>query len=60
MRCRRHIAALHARAAQPEDTDWRQIAGLYEVLLRIGPSPVIESTTPPQCRWSTGRRGRST
>jgi RNA polymerase sigma-70 factor, ECF subfamily len=36
------IAALHARAANFEDTDWRQIAGLYEVLLRISPSPVIE------------------
>ncbi|WOH67683.1 RNA polymerase sigma factor [Bradyrhizobium sp. BWA-3-5] len=36
------IAALHARAPSYEDTDWRQIAGLYEVLLRISPSPVIE------------------
>ena len=25
-----------------EDTDWPQIAGLYEVLLRISPSPVVE------------------
>ncbi len=36
------IAALHARAPSFEETDWRQIAGLYEVLLRINPSPVIE------------------
>jgi RNA polymerase sigma-70 factor, ECF subfamily len=36
------IAALHARAATYGDTDWPQIAGLYEVLLRISPSPVIE------------------
>ncbi|MCK1358375.1 RNA polymerase sigma factor [Bradyrhizobium sp. 199] len=36
------IAALHARAPSFEQTDWPQIAGLYEVLLRIGPSPVIE------------------
>jgi RNA polymerase sigma-70 factor (ECF subfamily) len=36
------IAALHARAPSYEDTDWKQIAGLYEVLLRISPSPVIE------------------
>ena len=36
------IAALHARAPSYRDTDWRQIAGLYEVLLRISPSPVIE------------------
>jgi RNA polymerase sigma-70 factor (ECF subfamily) len=36
------IAALHARAPNYRDTDWKQIAGLYEVLLRINPSPVIE------------------
>jgi RNA polymerase sigma-70 factor (ECF subfamily) len=36
------IAALHARATSYEETDWRQIAGLYEVLLRVNPSPVIE------------------
>ena len=36
------IAALHMRAERYEDTDWLQIAGLYEVLLRIHPSPVIE------------------
>jgi RNA polymerase sigma-70 factor (ECF subfamily) len=36
------IAALHARAPSYRDTDWKQIAGLYEVLLRISPSPVIE------------------
>src|SRR6478735_4722952 len=36
------IAALHARAPNYKDTDWPQIAGLYEVLVRITPSPVIE------------------
>jgi RNA polymerase sigma-70 factor, ECF subfamily len=36
------IAALHMRAARFEDTDWPQIAGLYEVLLRLHASPVIE------------------
>ena len=36
------IAALHAQAPSYRDTDWPQIAGLYEVLLRISPSPVIE------------------
>src|SRR5256885_1552574 len=36
------IAALHARAPNYQDTDLKQIAGLYEVLLRINPSPVIE------------------
>jgi RNA polymerase sigma-70 factor, ECF subfamily len=36
------IAALHAEARRPEDTDWPQIAGLYGVLLRLQPSPVVE------------------
>jgi RNA polymerase sigma-70 factor (ECF subfamily) len=36
------IAALHARAARPDETDWRQIADLYDVLLHLSPSPVIE------------------
>jgi len=36
------IAALHARARRHDATDWRQIAGLYEVLARLLPSPVVE------------------
>lgn len=36
------ISAVHADAATPEKTDWRQIVGLYDVLLRASPSPVIE------------------
>jgi RNA polymerase sigma-70 factor (ECF subfamily) len=36
------IAAVHAEASTPAQTDWAQIAGLYDVLLRIEPSPVIE------------------
>lgn len=36
------IAALHARAKRAEDTDWAQIARLYEALLRKRPSPVVE------------------
>ena len=35
------IAALHARAARAEDTDWRQIELLYAALERLQPSPVI-------------------
>lgn len=35
------IAALHARAARPEDTDWAQIERLYSALERMTPSPVI-------------------
>src|ERR1700734_496035 len=36
------IAALHARAERAEDTDWKQIAGLYQALLQTRPSPVVE------------------
>lgn len=36
------IAALHAEAKSSEATDWAQITGLYSLLLRINPSPVIE------------------
>lgn len=36
------IAALHAEAARPEETDWIQIAVLYGELLRVAPSPVVE------------------
>lgn len=35
------IAALHARAARPEETDWAQIDLLYAVLERMQPSPVV-------------------
>ncbi len=35
------IAALHARAARPQDTDWAQIDQLYAALERMQPSPVI-------------------
>jgi RNA polymerase sigma-70 factor, ECF subfamily len=33
------IAALHAEAERPQDTDWRQIAALYDELLRLAPTP---------------------
>lgn len=35
------IAAVHARASRADDTDWPQIAGLYERLLIAQPSPVV-------------------
>ena len=35
------IAALHCRAARAEDTDWRQIVQLYDVLERVQPSPIV-------------------
>jgi predicted RNA polymerase sigma factor len=36
------IAACHARALTPEQTDWARIAGLYSVLAALAPSPVVE------------------
>jgi RNA polymerase sigma-70 factor (ECF subfamily) len=36
------IAAVHSEAASPEATDWPQIVGLYDVLLRVNPSPIVE------------------
>jgi RNA polymerase sigma-70 factor (ECF subfamily) len=35
------IAALHARAARPQDTDWEEIDLLYATLERLQPSPVV-------------------
>ncbi len=36
------IAAVHAAAAEAAKTDWAQIVGLYDVLTRIEPSPIVE------------------
>ena len=36
------IAAVHAQATEASATDWSQIVGLYDVLARIEPSPVVE------------------
>ena len=36
------IAAVHAAASDAAATDWAQIVGLYDVLLRLDPSPVVE------------------
>jgi predicted RNA polymerase sigma factor len=36
------IAACHARAVTVEDTDWEQIAALYDALVERMPSPVVE------------------
>ncbi|MFQ6572625.1 RNA polymerase sigma factor [Pseudomonas sp. UM16] len=36
------IAAVHAEAASAQETDWQEIVGLYDVLLRGWPSPVVE------------------
>ena len=36
------IAAVHAEAPTAKATDWAEITGLYDVLLRISPSPIVE------------------
>jgi RNA polymerase sigma-70 factor, ECF subfamily len=36
------IAAEHAKAGAPDQTDWSRIASLYELLVRVQPSPVVE------------------
>ena len=36
------IAAVHANAQSADATDWREIVGLYDLLLRVEPSPVVE------------------
>jgi RNA polymerase sigma factor (sigma-70 family) len=36
------IVACHARAVTPEETDWVRIAGLYQALATLAPSPVVE------------------
>ena len=36
------IAACHAVAFRPEDTDWRQVVWLYERLAEVNPSPIVE------------------
>jgi len=36
------IAACHARAHTPEETDWPRIAALYDALAALAPSPVVE------------------
>jgi RNA polymerase sigma-70 factor (ECF subfamily) len=35
------ISAVHAEAGRAQDTDWRQIVGLYDALLRLEPAPVV-------------------
>ena len=35
------IAAVHAEAPTPADTDWHEIVGLYDLLLRLSPSPIV-------------------
>jgi len=36
------IAACHARALTPGDTDWQRISALYDALAQLAPSPIVE------------------
>ena len=52
------IAALHARAARPEDTDWPQIDLLYATLERLTPSPVVTLNRAVAVSKARGRKRR--
>jgi RNA polymerase sigma-70 factor (ECF subfamily) len=48
------IAALHAESRTPEETDWEQIAGLYERLFDLNPSPIVALNHAVAVAMSTG------
>jgi RNA polymerase sigma factor (sigma-70 family) len=48
------IAACHARARTPGETDWARIAALYEALARLAPSPVVELNRAVAVAMSSG------
>ncbi|HYW27791.1 MAG TPA: RNA polymerase subunit sigma-24, partial [Terriglobales bacterium] len=48
------IAACHAEAPSWADTDWPQIVVLYDLLLRISPSPVVRLNRAVALRWVAG------
>ncbi len=48
------IAALHSEAHTYQDTDWPQIVRLYDVLLRVWPSPVVELNRAAACAMADG------
>ena len=54
------IAALHCTAATPAETDWRQIAGLYGVLERIHPTPVVRLNRAAAVAMAAGSEDQPT
>jgi RNA polymerase sigma-70 factor (ECF subfamily) len=48
------IAAVHAQAKRPEDTDWREIAGLYALLWQHEPTPIVELNRAAAVAMSRG------
>ena len=51
------IAACHARAATPEETDWTRITALYDALAQLTPSPVVELNRAVAYRHGVRSRG---
>lgn len=50
------LAACHARANRAEDTDWRKIAGLYDTLRAVMPSPVVDLNRRWLIAWPSVRK----
>jgi RNA polymerase sigma-70 factor, ECF subfamily len=50
------IAAVHCQAARPQDTDWRQIVQLYDLLERQQPSPIVSLNRAVAVAMSEGPR----
>src|SRR5262249_31703977 len=48
------IAACHARARTPEETDWTRIVSLYDELARLMPSPIVELNRPVAVGMASG------
>ncbi len=53
------IAACHARARTPEETDWQRIAALYDALAQLAPSPVVELNRASRSGWRSVRQRAS-
>ena len=50
------IAAVHAEAPSTKETDWSEIIGLYDVLARLDPSPVVALNAPSRSPCAMARR----
>jgi RNA polymerase sigma-70 factor, ECF subfamily len=48
------IAACHARAFRPEETDWNKLVELYTTLARATPSPIVELNRAVAVSWASG------
>ncbi len=54
------IAACHARARTPAETDWARIVALYDALAELTPSPVVELNRAVAVAWPSVRPRAST